>query len=225
MAVYNGEKYIFDQLNSILIQLNGNDEIIISDDGSNDKTKEIVKSFKDKRIKLVDGPHKGVIKNFENAIKTSENEIIIFSDQDDLWELKRVEKIRQAMNYSDVVITDYKNIYSNGNGFIEHVEWRSGFLSNLKKNTYIGAMMSVRREWLFEIMPFPGHVPMHDWWIGLMTELKHKEVTFIKEPLVNYRRHGDNLTGTKKNTFLKKVIMRVIIGAQIMFRVLISNVH
>ncbi|MDK1724760.1 glycosyltransferase [Dellaglioa algida] len=227
IAAYNGEKYIFEQLKSILTQLSINDEIVVSDDGSSDRTIEIVSSFKDIRIKLVDGPQKGVIKNFENAIRISKNEIIVFSDQDDLWEPQRAEKIKTAMiNYhADVVITDYKALYSNGSSCSKHVEWHSGFMNNLKKNTYIGAMISIRREWLVEIMPFPRYVPMHDWWIGLMTELKRKKVLFINEPLVMYRRHGDNMTGNTRNSFIKKFFMRGLISVQIIFRVLISSMH
>ena len=69
IATYNGEKYIKEQLESILKQLNKNDEIIISDDGSADKTIEIAKSFNDKRIKIINGPKNGVKQNFANAIK------------------------------------------------------------------------------------------------------------------------------------------------------------
>lgn len=222
VASYNGEKYIFEQMTSILVQMSENDEIVISDDGSTDDTIEIINSIDDPRIKLVDGPHKGVIKNFENAINMSKNEIIIFSDQDDSWESQRVDKIRNAMvkNNADVVITDYRLIYSNGNNLSEHMKWHGGFTNNLRKNTYIGAMMSVRREWLFEVLPFPQHVPMHDWWIGLLTEIKHKKVIFINEPLVNYRRHGDNLTGTRKNSLIKKIIMRITILSQIIIKII-----
>ncbi len=71
LATYNGEKYIKEQLNSILSQLGNDDEIIISDDHSTDNTIEIIKSLEDDRIKIfVNNLEKGYSKNFENAIKS-----------------------------------------------------------------------------------------------------------------------------------------------------------
>ena len=68
MASYNGEKYIKEQLESILKQLKDTDEVIISLDPSTDATEQVIASLKDKRIQVIPGPGKGVKKNFENAI-------------------------------------------------------------------------------------------------------------------------------------------------------------
>ena len=70
MASYNGERYISQQIDSILPQLRAQDELIISDDGSKDKTMEIIKHYaeKDSRVRVVQGPRQGVIKNFEHAL-------------------------------------------------------------------------------------------------------------------------------------------------------------
>ena len=69
MTSYNGEKYIKHQMESVLANLQEDDEVIVSDDGSSDKTLEIIQSFNDSRIKIVLGPGEGINKNFENAIK------------------------------------------------------------------------------------------------------------------------------------------------------------
>jgi predicted nucleotidyltransferase len=74
LASYNGEKYIEEQIKSILNNLKENDELIISDDGSTDDTLKLIDDIKDKRIKLLKGPKKGLKKNFENAIKNAANE-------------------------------------------------------------------------------------------------------------------------------------------------------
>ena len=76
IASYNGEKYIKAQLQSILKQLGDDDEIIISDDKSIDKTRSIIQSFCDSRISLIDGPQLGAMKNFENALLHSKGEYI-----------------------------------------------------------------------------------------------------------------------------------------------------
>ena len=80
MATYNGEKFIKKQIESILINLEENDELVISDDGSTDNTKEIIVNIKDHRIKLIDGPQKGLKKNFDNAIQNTCGDIIFLSE-------------------------------------------------------------------------------------------------------------------------------------------------
>lgn len=86
MAAYNGEKYIKDQLSSILKQIGPNDEVVISDDGSKDKTKNIVDSLNDTRIRYVENRNKhGFTHNFENALRLAQGDYIFLADQDDIW--------------------------------------------------------------------------------------------------------------------------------------------
>ncbi len=79
MATYNGEKYIYEQVKTILNNLNENDEIIISDDESTDKTLDIIKKFNDNRIKVIQGHRKGIKQNFANAIEHTNRRLYIFS--------------------------------------------------------------------------------------------------------------------------------------------------
>ena len=77
IATFNGEKYIREQLNSILFQLSLQDEVIVSDDGSTDNTISIIKSFNDNRIKIIDGVHRhSPTLNFENALKEAKGDYI-----------------------------------------------------------------------------------------------------------------------------------------------------
>ena len=80
MATYNGEKYIKEQIETILNNLDDKDELVISDDGSSDMTIEIINKINDKRIKLLEGPRKGLKKNFENAIKNTTGDVIFLSE-------------------------------------------------------------------------------------------------------------------------------------------------
>ena len=102
MATYNGEKYIRDQLDSIICNLNEKeDEIIISDDGSCDRTLDIINEYVNcypGMIKIVEGPHKGVVKNFEHAISIAQGEYIFLSDQDDIWENNKVTKVMNCFD-------------------------------------------------------------------------------------------------------------------------------
>ena len=85
MATYNGEKYIQEQIDSILCQLSKDDELVISDDHSTDATCDIIKSYNDRRIKLfLNELAKGVTHNFENALLHSKGDIIFLADQDDV---------------------------------------------------------------------------------------------------------------------------------------------
>ena len=97
MATYNGEKFIEGQLDSILSQLDSKDELVISDDSSTDSTINIIKSFKDSRIKLYElQKFQSPIFNFENSLKHSVGDIIVLSDQDDLWESNKIKVIRDS---------------------------------------------------------------------------------------------------------------------------------
>ena len=97
MATHNGGKYIKEQIDSILVQISNEDELIISDDSSTDDTVEIIKKIKDKRIKLFENnkffsPNL----NFENALLHSKGDIIFLSDQDDIW---KKDKVKIMGNY------------------------------------------------------------------------------------------------------------------------------
>lgn len=197
VATYNGEKYLKEQLDSILQQLSETDELIISDDRSCDNTKKILESFHtDKRIKIIDGPQKGVIKNFENAIRHAKGDIIFLADQDDVWFPNKVAQTKKIFEedknslvvISDLVIVD-KDLVPVEDSYFAYRNVQTGFFKNILKNKYIGAGMAFRKELKSAILPFPKAIPMHDMWIGVMAG---NRVKLLHEPLTLYRRHGEN---------------------------------
>lgn len=197
MATYNGDKFIKEQINSILVNLNEDDEIIISDDGSTDNTITVIKSINDKRIKIVQGPKKGVKQNFTNAIQNTTGDIIFLADQDDIWSKDKVKKVLKAFEddiytlvIHDCQIVD-KNLNIINESFFKYRKSGVGVYKNIIKNTYIGCCMAFRRQLLQYIIPIPNNIYMHDQWIGLISELYGKNV-FLKEKLIKYRRHGNN---------------------------------
>ena len=125
LASFNGEKYIKEQLESILVQLNENDEVIISDDGSLDNTLSIIKNFNDKRIKVIEGPKMGVKQNFANAISHSNGKYIFLSDQDDIWEPSKVEKVLNTFDKTGCSCVIHDNVvFESGTNNIEmHDQW------------------------------------------------------------------------------------------------------
>ena len=197
MATYNGEKYIKEQLDSIVRNLIVGDEVVISDDGSTDSTKDIIMSFNDSRIHLIEGPKEGVKKNFENAIRNCSKKYIFLSDQDDLWVDGKVEKVLAAFEKEHclVVVHDCEVVDENGKVFVDSFfSYRKsgrGAVKNFVKNTYIGCCMAFDSSLKDVILPIPGSIEMHDQWIGIQGDLTGKNV-FIADKLIEYRRHEDN---------------------------------
>lgn len=224
MATYNGEKYLKEQLNSILKQLNKDDEIIISDDGSTDNTKKIIESYKDNRIKLINGPKNGVKQNFANAIENCNGKYIFLSDQDDIWEDNKVEKVLDTFEKENCmcIVHDCITFDSNTNeivldSFYKFRNSKSGILKNIRKNSYIGCCMAFNSELKKTILPIPNNIEMHDQWIGILSEKKGKSI-FIKDKLLRYRRHGNNVSEMKHYSVWKMIKNRVVFINKIISR-------
>lgn len=196
MATYNGERFIGQQISSILCQLGTDDELVISDDGSSDATCEVIKSFDDARIKLVSNPNpKSPIRNFEHALQCAQGEYLFLADQDDVWFETKVEVVTQLLQAAELVVTDCTLIDKKGRQFapsffLLHGS-RPGFLANLIKNSYLGCCMAFRRSFLKKALPIPASVPMHDIWFGMLAECYGTPV-FCPEPLMAYRRHSSS---------------------------------
>ncbi|PSW74721.1 alpha-L-Rha alpha-1,3-L-rhamnosyltransferase [Photobacterium sp. GB-50] len=220
LASYNGHKYIKEQLLSILKQLSDDDELIISDDGSTDSTISIIESIGDPRVKLFNGPQTGLIDNFFNALSLAKGDIIFLADQDDIWLPNKVEKycIEFEHKNADLVLSDCSIVDENKNvlfpSFFEVNGSDRGLLKNIIKNSYLGCCMAFRRELLDSILENKayGNIPMHDWYIGLVAECLNLNIIFLSEPMLLYRRHGNNVSpsGEKsKNSIWVKLSYRV----------------
>lgn len=217
MATYNGEKYIKEQLVSILKQLDKKDELIISDDGSTDKTIDIIKSFKDKRIVLIDGPKNGVKQNFANAIEKCNGKYIFLSDQDDIWLDNKVEcvldyfektKCNCVTHNTDVVNSDCSEVIIDD--YFKYRNSKPGFLTNIYKNRYLGCCMAFDSNMKKYILPIPNDIDMHDQWIGVISA-KHGKTCFVNKKLIHYRRHNDTVTDMKHFPLAKMITNRLIL--------------
>ena len=201
MATYNGEKFISEQIDTILENMDFCDELVISDDGSTDNTINIINSYikKDKRIKLIKGPGKGVKRNFMNAINNTKGEYIFLSDQDDLWANNKIKIMDELFDNNDYnVIVHNATIIDKESKpykktFFEFRNSRTGILANIYKNKYIGCCMAFRRSLIDKIMPIPDNIEMHDQWIGIIGEMYGKNI-FIDKCLIKYRRHDNNVS-------------------------------
>lgn len=213
LAAYKGEKYIKEQLLSILSQLGEDDEIIVSDDLPSGLTRGAVAELTDSRIRYVEGPGKGVVKNFENALNHCTGDVIFLSDQDDVWLVNKVSTVIAEIEKGkdlvlhNAVITDGELNSLNETCFdMYHPD--CSFTGNLIRNSYVGCCMAFRRELIQDCLPFPEKTPMHDWWIALLAIRKGYGISLIDEPLMLWRRHGGNVTGSG-TSFGEKIRFRL----------------
>lgn len=226
IATYNGEKYIKEQLTSILSQLSDQDELILSDDCSTDNTLEIVRAFNDSRIRILEGRRFGSPAfNFENALKNATGDVIMLSDQDDIWREDKVEIILERLRHYDLVFSDALVIDAEGqiirSNFFTKKPWKC-IPCTILSNKYLGPTMAFKRTVLEKSLPFPKRIPMHDQWIGMVARIYYT-TEYIDIPLIGYRRHGNNASycGEKsKNNLLRKILFRINLVVAIISKVL-----
>lgn len=198
MATYNGSKFIEEQLNSILVQLTSEDEIIISDDSSTDNTTEIIKSISDNRIILFENnSFHNYIKNFEFALDKANGDYIFLSDQDDVWLPNKVDIFLEALNDANLVMSDCTYVSQElivfNESYYKHINAKKGFVNNFIMNSYLGCCMAFDKKILNNSLPFPSNLNSHDHWIGLIGELSGK-TKFLNDKLLLFRRHGLNFS-------------------------------
>lgn len=227
LCTYNGEKYIKEQIESILNQSVMVDEIIISDDFSNDNTIDIIKKIfmeSDVDIKInINNDNLGFKKNFYNAMKLCSGDVIFFSDQDDVWMNNKVEKIMNTFEkntsallvFSNAEVTD-QNLNLNSY-LLDDVYFDDSIMENsltqlkflLADNFITGATMAIKRDLIEKAMPFGMEWP-HDYWLGVVAAMNNG-LYVIKDPLIKYRQHTDNAIGINQRiniNLLKKMFSK-----------------
>lgn len=208
IATYNGEKYIKEQITSILSQIGNKDEIIVSDDGSTDNTINIIKSLHKNNIHIIYNRHEhGYTPNFENALSQAKGKYIFLSDQDDIWENDKVITCLRYLKKYDFVVSDAKIINSNGKiikeSFCKERKSKFGLINNLIRFSFLGCCIAFKRTILKKAIPFPHNHKLctHDNWLTLVSLMYYKGA-FINKALIKYRRHQDNTSsgGFKNST-------------------------
>jgi glycosyltransferase involved in cell wall biosynthesis len=202
MTVYNGRKFLLTQVESILSQLEADDELVVIDDASTDDSVALLQSLGSPQIKIYQNTqNRGVIRSFERGLQLAREEIIFLCDQDDVWlPGKRSAFVAQFEHNRStlVVISDAEVIDGEGN-IIAHSfmavrhGFKSGVIATLWRNRYLGCAMAIRRSLLRIALPIPHNVPMQDMWLGVLGRLEG-EVAYLKTPYLQYRRHKENST-------------------------------
>lgn len=208
MATFNGEKYILKQLESILNQSLIPDEIIVCDDNSSDATVSIINAFDNNIIKLYANECRlGAVENFKKAAKlASPANWIVFADQDDIWELNKLQRLAEEMAYLDngfspaLVYSDLKIIDKNdeviAGSFWAQQKINPGKINLstlLYGNVVTGCTMMVNDVMAAEFFLMDSSACLHDEWLALIAYSIGK-VKLLTDKLVLYRQHENNIT-------------------------------
>lgn len=221
ICTYNGEKYINEQITSILNQTITPDEIVLCDDNSKDNTVTIAeKLLKNSGIKYkihINKLNKGVTENFKKAISLCHNNIIFTSDQDDVWYPNKVEEIMEEFNKNKnlvLVFTNAELVDKNLNNMnyklwdvinfkTSQLESKSYYDILLNRCIVTGATMAFKKELIQKIPDFSENW-LHDGWIAINAPL-YGDVKALDKSLIKYRQHENNVVGASKKSLLNKV--------------------
>lgn len=227
IATHNGERYIRRQIESILSQLGEDDEIVVSDDNSTDATLQIISEMADSRVKVVayhreKSKYKGkfadcfyIRGNFQNALQNAQGDIILLSDQDDVWLPGKVEKYVKALQQVDFVISDCKvtdgDLKVIKDSFLEGRTLSQNPFRYILRVFFLGCTMGFTKHFKEKSLPFPNLPITHDAWL-LLVLTRGFTYTVIPDACLLYRRHGNNASSASqksKNSLSFKILSRI----------------
>nr|WP_240155062.1 glycosyltransferase family 2 protein [Chitinophaga sp. Cy-1792] len=219
MATYNGEKYISEQIQSIINQDYPEWHILVRDDGSKDRTVEIVRGFIKKypgKISLVEDNERGLGSsgNFYRLMQHAKAPYIMLSDQDDVWmndkitvTMNKLAEMEQHFgnNIPLLVFTDL-SVVNNSLTVINPSFWKAQALDpeicrktykTVAQSTITGCTVMINKKALEYIFPVPIQSMQHDHWMGIVIGY-HGKTDYINRPTIYYRQHQHNDVGMKE---------------------------
>ncbi len=226
LAVYNGEKYLKEQIESVLNQSFKDIKIIIRDDGSTDNSIGIIDDFcnmyPDKIFSIKGTPTGNAKSNFARLLETCDDDYIMFCDQDDVWLPNKVEKTLKVMKsvenggetpvlvHTDLKVVDGElcEIAPSFFEFQKLIQDNITLPKLLVQNYVTGCTVMINRALKDKCGKVPHICIMHDWWLALVAVLFGKLVC-VNEPTMLYRQHSNNQVGAKASygiAFIKRKI-------------------
>jgi glycosyltransferase involved in cell wall biosynthesis len=220
---FNKEKFVLEQLNSIISQTYKNWELIIVDDCSTDRSKEIIGRFiennSDKKIVLLENKENlGVAKNFETGLEYAKGEYIAVCDADDVWlsnklekELQFLKKGNYGMVYSDLTVVDEnlrvieKSFMRKGLSLFCHQKDES-FYELIDNNHVPGPTILFRAELKNKLIPFSKHA-IQDYWIAIIFSIFSK-IGYLDASTVLYRQHSGNMVGAGALSLVRLILKK-----------------
>lgn len=229
IATYNGSKFIKEQLESIYKSIEYTNslyefEVVILDDYSTDNTCSILNSLRDiYHFKLFfNNRNLGHNGSFEKAINLSKGEILILSDQDDIWPVDRLQLMLSCLEkrkaagiigsftaFRDSLIIKNKNIINVNTNYQESIfDVFINQIISAKTKPYYGCCMAFKRNVLKIAMPFPKVVTEHDKWLALCISSTNNGLIRLPTPVTYRRLHENNITKTDR-IFIYKLLTRL----------------
>lgn len=222
MSVYNGEKYLKIQIDSILNQTYKDFKLYIRNDGSTDHSKDIIESYDDDRIVFYDENNIGAAESFFELLRrASDSDYIFFSDQDDLWYPEKLhillEEIKKYDDTPTMVFSDFKTIDSNGILIEESYQKKAKLnvscgrvgIEEILAHPYVFGCASVINNKLAQIVKNqPKGIEMHDCWIS-QTASAVGNLIYIPTQTIAHRFHNNNTTGKIGSDSFKSRFKRI----------------
>jgi glycosyltransferase involved in cell wall biosynthesis len=219
LSTYNGEKYIEQQIHSILQQSRSDWVLLIRDDLSHDSTPQLIHKLQylyPQQIKIIDNKstNLGASQSFSKLLEKSESDYVMFCDQDDVWVPNKIEltisKIQELeyiysketplLVHSDLKVVDHQlNLIKNSFWKHQNLDPKQGNFLNrtLVQNVITGCTVMINQPLRQLATPIPNKCIMHDWWIALVAAAFGK-IAYMETPTVLYRQHQSNSIGSKK---------------------------
>jgi len=201
LCTYNGDRYLREQLDSLLAQTYSNMEVVAVDDGSTDGTVELLREYagRDSRLRVFENPRNlGFVRNFERAISLCNGTLIAPCDQDDVWLRHKLRTLANYIGEHSMAYCDSELIDAEGRSLGVKMSrfWAMQDLNDpaalVLSNCISGHAMLFRRELIDGQPPLPTDV-FHDWWLA-MRAAACDGVAYCPQPMVRYRQHGKNVT-------------------------------
>ncbi|AYF98350.1 glycosyltransferase family 2 protein [Protaetiibacter intestinalis] len=226
LCTRNGGRFVAEQLRSILEQSHPVDQIVVSDDASTDDTVAVVRAVLDEHpasdrsdVVLTNERPLGVTSNFEQAIAACSGDLIILSDQDDVWHAERVASAVQTLGEpgASLVHSDARLVDADGRDLgvsllralevsdadTQRILARDAVHVFIRRNLATGATIAFRRELFSLCRPFPP-IWLHDEWLAMIAAATGGLRLDLRE-LIDYRQHGGNEVGARVPTFADKL--------------------
>lgn len=229
MATYNGEKFIAEQIESILGQTYEHIELVISDDCSQDSTRNIIETYaaKDDRIRFTfHETNLGLIGNFDSALSDCNGAFIALADQDDIWEKDKIQKLFDLITDTKALLV-YSNatLIDDSGKILPYDLWDkrirkynlidgNDYLPFYLNNCVTGCTTLMDAKLMEYARPLPKTTKFHDWWLAFVAA-RMGTIAYTNERLIRYRQHADNVTGIlrekkrEKKSFFKKKLEKI----------------
>ena len=197
LATYNGERYLREQLDSVLAQAGVAIEIVAVDDGSKDGTLAILDEYarRDARVKVYANPRNlGVGPAFEHAMSLASGELIAPCDQDDTWNPDKLARLAGGIGECDLAYCDSLFVDASGATMNERISDRMPMMRGRHpmaftlRNSVSGHASLIRRSLFETARPFPPAM-YYDWWLALCASARNG-IAYLDAPLVHFRRHA-----------------------------------